>query len=220
VTRVLGIETATSRLSVALGDESGAASISVDGDRRHVEELAPIIERLVDLTGWRLTDLELLGVDIGPGLFTGMRAGIATAQGLALALGLHVVPVRSVDVIAHPFRHAGRPVVVVVDARRGEVFRSIHRDGEVVVEPTCTAPAAVAAEVELLGPSLVVGDGAVRYRSVFEAAGEVEIVPGSPSAEAVVALAVGSPESAVDPSLLEALYLREADAKPNFEVAR
>jgi tRNA threonylcarbamoyladenosine biosynthesis protein TsaB len=220
MTMVLGIETATPRLSVALGDASGiVASLSIDGERRHVEELAPLVRRLSELARVALTDVDLLAVDVGPGLFTGMRVGIATAQGLAVALGLDVVPVRSCDVLAHPLRHAGRPVVVAVDARRGEVFRSVHRAGRTDVDVTCTAPEAVAAEIALLGPCLAVGDGALRYREVLEAEGEVEILPTRPSADAVVELALRAP-AALDPALLEALYLRDADAIPNFEVAR
>jgi len=225
MTLALGIETATTRLSVALGTEDGiVASISIDGDRRHVEVLAPTIRSLCDLARITLSDLDLVAVDCGPGLFTGMRVGIATAQGLCIGLGVTVVPVRSVDVVAHPLRHGAKPVVVVIDARRGEVFRALYRGGAAVADIACTTPAAVAAEIAELGPCLAVGDGAVRHRSALESAGDVEVLGAWPEAAAVVELALSAlgsdPAVAVDPALLQALYLREADARPNFAVAR
>jgi tRNA threonylcarbamoyladenosine biosynthesis protein TsaB len=219
MTMLLGIESATTRLSVALGDGVGApSSISVDGDRRHVEILAPTIRDLCVLAGVSLGAVEGIAVDVGPGLFTGMRVGIATAQGLAVALGVPVHPVRSVDVVAHRFRHAVVPVVVVIDARRGEVFRLVHHGGRAQGAVACTTPAEVAAEVALLGPCHVVGDGAVRYRALMEEVAGAVVSAGWPSAEAVIALARAV--EPVEPAAVHPMYMRDADAVANFEVAR
>ncbi len=221
MTLVLAIETATPRCSVAVGDEAGLkASFSVDRDRRHVEAVVPAIAAACRAAGLALADLDALAVDIGPGLFTGMRVGIATAQALGLALDLPVHPVCSLDVLAHPFRHAGPPVASVVDARRGEVFRSLHRAGVSLAGPACIAPSALAAELAGLGAALAVGDGASRYRAVLEAAG-AEVVAAKPSAEsalelALVAIAAG--DHGLDPGQVQALYLRAPDAKANFTV--
>ena len=221
MTLVLAIETATPRCSVAVGHEAGlAASFSVERDRRHVEALVPAIAAACRAAGLALADLDALAVDIGPGLFTGMRVGIATAQALGLALGLPVHPVCSLDVLAHPFRHAGPPVASVVDARRGEVFRALHRAGVPLAGPACIAPSALAAELAGLGAGLAVGDGAFRHRAVLEAAG-AEVVAAMPSAEsalelALVAIAAGAP--GLDPGQVQALYLRAPDARANFAV--
>ena len=221
MTLVLAIETATPRCSVAVGHEAGLrAGFSVDRDRRHVEALAPAIAAACRAAGLALADLDALAVDVGPGLFTGMRVGIATAQALGLALGLPVHPVCSLDVLAHPFRHAGRPVASVVDARRGEVFRSLHRAGVQLAGPACMAPSALAAELAALGPSLAVGDGAFRHRAVLEAAG-AEVVAAMPSAESaleLVLVAIAGGAAGLDPGQVQALYLRAPDAQANFAV--
>jgi len=223
VTLLLAVETATPRCSVALGNGVGVlASSSVDRDRRHVEALVPAIAAACRSAGVPLADVEALAVDVGPGLFTGMRVGIATAQGFALALGLPVHPVCSLDALAHPLRHAARPVAAVVDARRGEVFRSLFRAGVELAGAACTTPAALAEELAALGPSLAVGDGAVRYRAELEPAG-AEVVAAMPSAETVLELALAARaagELGLDPADLEARYLRLPDARANFTVLR
>jgi tRNA threonylcarbamoyladenosine biosynthesis protein TsaB len=221
VTLILAVETATPRCAVALGHEGAVlASWSADGDRRHVETLAPAIAEACRTAGVGLGDLDALAVDIGPGLFTGMRVGIATVQGLALALGLPVHPVLSLDVLAHPCRASAVPVVAVVDARRGEVFHSRHLSGSAPTPAACGTPEAVAAGLAGLGPCLAVGDGADRYRGLFEAAG-AEVIAALPTAEAALELALadraaGSP--GLDAAGLHARYLRTPDAKANFRV--
>ena len=221
MTLVLAIETATPRCALALGHEQAVlASWSVDGDRRHVETLAPAIAAACQGAGVRLGQLDALAVDIGPGLFTGMRVGIATAQGLALALGVPVHPVLSLDVLAHPLRHDNRPVVAVVDARRGEVFHSQRAAGGPPSPAACSAPAELAAELATLGPCVAVGDGAARYADLFEAAG-AEVVAALPTAEAALELAMAAC-AAGDPGLdaaeVHARYLRTPDATANFRV--
>ena len=221
MTLLLAIETATPRCSVALGHEDGVlASFSVDRDRRHVEALAPAVAAITRAAGVGLGDLDAVAVDVGPGLFTGMRVGIATAQGLAVALGIGVHPVRSLDVLAHPLRHAGRPVAAVVDARRGEVFRSLHHAGAELAPPACTTPSVLAAELADLGPCLAVGDGAARHRALLAAAG-AEVVQAMPAAESALELALaalGAGAAGLDPAAVQALYLRAPDATANFTV--
>lgn len=221
MTLVLAVETATSRCSVALGDERGVRASSVaDGDRRHVEALAPAIGDACRVAGISLGDLDALAVDVGPGLFTGMRVGIATVQGLALALGLPVHAVCSLDVLAWPRRHESRPVVAVVDARRGEVFSAAYQGGRRLTEPVCIAPPALAEQLAGLASCLAVGDGAARYEAALAAAG-AEVVTDLPSAEAALHLALearaaGAP--GLDAAGVEACYLRVPDARANFVV--
>ena len=221
MTLLLAVDTATPRCSVALGDDNGlVASSSVDRDRRHVEALVPAVAATCRAAGVTIDDVGGLAVDIGPGLFTGMRVGIATVQGLAVALGLPVHPVVSLDVLAHPFRHSARPVASVVDARRGEVFRSLHRAGVELAPAACCTPEALAAELVVLGPCLAVGDGAVRHRTVLEAAG-AEVVAAMPSAEAGLELALAARAAGhrgLDPAQVQARYLRAPDARANFTV--
>jgi len=119
------------------------------------------VDALLRQAGAQTRELEGIAVGIGPGSFTGVRIGLATARGLALALGVPVAGVSTLDALA-----AGAPgAVPVIDARRGEVFVLLE-------EPRVLAPA----QVELTSGIVCVGSGAVRYRSVLEAAG-LEIPP-------------------------------------------
>jgi tRNA threonylcarbamoyladenosine biosynthesis protein TsaB len=139
-----------------------ATSALVDGDEVLGERTSRAVTVLEDIdallrqAGAHTGELEGVAVGTGPGSFTGVRIGLATARGLALGLGVRVAGVSTLDVLA-----AGAPgALPVIDARRGEVFVLLS-------EPRVLAPA----ELELLPGTVCVGSGAVRYRSVLEAAG-------------------------------------------------
>jgi tRNA threonylcarbamoyladenosine biosynthesis protein TsaB len=132
---VLGIDTATSLVSVAVADgrEVLAASES-RSDRRHAEDLTPMVEFVVQRAKLTLGDIEAVAVNVGPGLFTGMRVGISTAQALAQVLGVRLVGIDGLSALT-----AGVPrgslvdcdvVVPTIDARRREVAWSLHRVGD------------------------------------------------------------------------------------------
>ena len=126
---MLGIETSTELVGAALLDEAGRHAESVVvGRRRHAEALAPAIEHVLAQAGMPLSSVTGLAVDIGPGLFTGLRVGVATAQGLAEGLGLEVWCATSLQVLARTALDDGQDgrVAAVVDARRGEVFAALY----------------------------------------------------------------------------------------------
>jgi len=155
------------------------------------------IDALLRQAGAHTREVEGLAVGIGPGSFTGVRIGLATARGLALALGIPAAGVSTLAALA-----AGAPAAVpVIDARRGEIF--VLQD-----EPRVLAPG----ELEAAPGTVCVGNGAVRYRSVLEAAG-AEIPPDQderhlPRARFHAQLARDfGPAEAVEP-----LYLRIPDA--------
>jgi tRNA threonylcarbamoyladenosine biosynthesis protein TsaB len=169
---VLGIDTATPGLSVALTGPAGVlASFEADEGRRHTELLAPAIEQVCRAAGLVLADVDAIAVDVGPGLFTGLRVGLATAGALGSALGRPALGVSSTDVLAEPHHRPGRQVVAVVDVRRSEVAwaRYAPSGGPALSGPALARPdelhdvlAGLAADV---GDLLVVGDGALRYCS-------------------------------------------------------
>ena len=124
---VLAVESATELAGVALADEAGVlATATVSRGRRHAESIAPAIDFVCRRAGVGLSSLDAVGVDVGPGLFTGLRVGVGTAKALAFALERPLVAVGSLDVLAHAVGASGVApgtlVVPVVDARRGEVF--------------------------------------------------------------------------------------------------
>ena len=135
--RLLAIETATSATAVALGDDVAVDALLADEHRRHTEALAPACRALLDARRWRVGDLDAIVVDTGPGLFTGLRVGVATAKGFALASGVGLLGVTSTDVLAQAACDAGvvGDVLTVVDVRRGEVVVARYRcDADVAVE--------------------------------------------------------------------------------------
>jgi tRNA threonylcarbamoyladenosine biosynthesis protein TsaB len=187
VTTILAFDTATT---------TAACALVRDGEligERHAEAKSVLAaaDGLLRAAGIGAREIDALVVGTGPGSFTSIRIGLATAQGLALALGVPAAGVSTLEAYA-----GGQPVI---DARRGDVFT----EGPRVASP---------AELDVAGRRLV-GDGATRYRELFEAAG-AEIPPDGdpahlPSAHRLVVHA-GSfgPAEAIEP-----LYLRAPDAK-------
>jgi tRNA threonylcarbamoyladenosine biosynthesis protein TsaB len=215
---ILGIDTATAATAVAAWAADGLALERRDdpppGQRpNHASRLLVLVEEVLAAAGAGWDDVARLAVGVGPGGFTGLRLGIATARGLAQARGLPLVGVSSLAALA-----AGAPpapaTAAVIDARRGEVFAAIWRDGEPVLAPVAIAPEDLAARLE--PATLAVGDGAVRFRAELERAGASVPADGSP-AHRVSALEVCRLGSRGEPTDRDALlpdYRREPDAKP------
>ena len=150
-------------------------------------------DELVRGAGLAASDIDALVVGTGPGSFTSIRIGLATARGLALALGIPAAGVSTLQAFA-----GGMPVI---DARRGEVFV----EGPAVVRPE---------ELEVAGLRLV-GDGAVRYRGLFEAAG-AEVPPDDDPAHVPSAALLAERAGSFGPAAqLEPLYVRDPDAVPS-----
>jgi tRNA threonylcarbamoyladenosine biosynthesis protein TsaB len=171
---VLGIETSTSRSSVALVDRQRVvASASLGVDRRHGEFVSPAIEFCLAQAGVGADRLTGVAVGLGPGLFTGLRVGIATAQAIAAARRLPVVGLASLDVLAFQARYTPRLLCSVVDVRRKELcwafYRAapggVQREGELRIGSVATLSAELAAQGEDV---LVIGDGALTYRDEIE----------------------------------------------------
>lgn len=204
--RLLGIETATARLGVAISDEEGVrASFDLVNAGRHSESLVPAIEFVCRQSGIELRAIEGVAVDIGPGLFTGLRVGLATAKAIAYAHGIPTVPVSSLEVLAHAARLTQRTVVPVIDALSGEVY---YRGDE----PRLGTPEDLARYVAGLNEEvLLVGDGARKYAETFASMSHVQIADAAmqyPSAAALVGIAARRKElaSAAD---VQIFYLRK-----------
>ena len=223
---VLGIETATMQVGCALGGVEGVlGSFSAARGRRHAETMTPAIQFLCDQTGTALSEVGVVAVDVGPGLFTGLRVGVATAKGIAQALRVPMIGLSSLDLLAFPLRQSNRLIVPAIDARRGEVYTAAYRHvpGGVqrVREPQLMSPRDLASD--LLATSddvLLVGDGTFRYEAELHEIGAENAGIGHryPSASALVELAQPKAlrEEFVQPWELEVLYLRQSDAEINW----
>jgi len=225
---ILGIDTATPQVGCAIGGHEGvlAAFQSAKG-KRHAETLVPAIQFLCAQTGIELSDIGAIAVDVGPGLFTGLRVGVATAKAMASALKIPMVPVTSLDLLAFEVRWSPRRIVSVVDARRSEVFYAFYRQvpGGVqrLSEMRCASPEELCSEIQATGEEvLAVGDGALRYRENLADLHRVEVEDASlafPSPAALVQLAHAKAlrEDFVNAWDLQPVYLRKADAEINWQ---
>ena len=188
---LLAIESATDMVGVALLRDDGASAERVHlGGRAHAERLIPLVEEVCAVSGCSISDIDVVAVDVGPGLFTGLRVGVATAKALGQALSVGLLGVTSLDILAaaaleragadREEREGAVPTVVsVIDARRGEVFAAAYlferSDPGDPVDPGTVrndrpepiVPDALEAWLvelaETHGRVVVVGDGAVRY---------------------------------------------------------
>ena len=127
---ILGIETSTAATSVSFWSQHGrVAGMTLVRDRGHVEFLMPAILQTATLADVSIDQLTGVAVGLGPGLFTSLRVGVATAKTLAQTLEVPIVGVSSLDLLAFSVRFTPKLICACVDARRGEVFAAFYRKG-------------------------------------------------------------------------------------------
>lgn len=221
---VVAIETSTPRTSVAIVSEREiVGSVSIAGRARQ-ESVTPALSQLLDWTGVRLSQVGGIAVGIGPGLFTGLRVGVESAKTLAQVLSVPIVGITSLDALAFAVRHTHKPIVAVIDGRRGEVFHAIYRSlpGGVVRghDYAVATPDHLCAELETIpGDMLAVGDGAILYRDQLERLGSrveiASVIRAHPEAAALAELAIPRFLREEHDRLHDVvpLYLRRSDAE-------
>ena len=221
-------DTATSRVSVAVGrDGAASAELGLPPGRRHAEELVPAIQEVCARADVALDAIAAVCVGIGPGLFTGLRVGVTTAKVLAQVLRIPVVGVPTLDLIAYPLRHATRLVVPTIDARRGEVFYTLYRGVpgglQRVSDYEVGSPEELAGELAARGDEvLIAGDGALMHHAEFDELEHVELAgPAAAWPRAAALLELATPrverEEFCAPWELEPLYLRASDAEIEWD---
>ena len=226
---ILGFDTATDDSAVAVtrdGDlvsERRAQAPSGERARHASALLAQVTEAVDEAGGWDA--IGLIAVGVGPGTFTGLRVGVATARALSQGLEMPLAPVGSLAALAggigeHPAA-ASRLRLAAIDARRDEAFAALYgASGEQLWEPFVAAPEAIAERLRDLGdegdgPPLAAGSGSLRFRPQLEAAGTEVIAAGEPAhrvwARHVCRLAEAV--TPVGPEAVEPVYLRRPDAE-------
>lgn len=221
---VVGIDTSTPQVSVAIGTEREILGRVQIAGRARQEAVTPALRRLLDATGVELPQVGGFAVGVGPGLFTGLRVGVETAKTLAQIVKAPIVGLVSLDVLAYSVRFTPRAIVAVIDARRGEVFWTRYRQvpGGVMREmPYAVAkPDALVAELTAAPQEvLLVGDGAMLYRDTLEKLGaQAEFASAAfahPDAAQLVELAVPRFLREEHDRLFDVvpLYLRKSDAE-------
>lgn len=201
---LLGLDTATSATAVALLRSDGTIGEARDDPQaserpHHTSDALALAAGLLDTAGLDWRDLDAIAVGLGPGTFTGLRVGVATARGLAQSLAVPLIGVSSLRALAlpalavsaHGGAHGGEqldaqsPVLAVLDARRGEAFLAAYGRGEgmlELVEPQVLRPEEIASAVAQIDGSepVAVGDGALAFAAQLQAAGVLIPPPDSP----------------------------------------
>jgi tRNA threonylcarbamoyladenosine biosynthesis protein TsaB len=228
--KVLAFDTATSATTVALDEEELRDDPPRGARPRHTTRLMPLIVEVLDRTGTSWAEVDRIGVGIGPGTFTGLRVGVATARALARAREIPLVGISSLESLslnatawsaAETERDVPDPeaALAVLDARRGEVFAAAWELGarrRPLLAARALAPEALA---ELVGGfglrTLAIGDGAVEFRAVLERSGALIPADGSTlnRVTAVNHARLARTVAATDPGEIRPQYLRLPDAE-------
>jgi len=220
---LLAIDTASPTGSVALlAGERLVGEILLHLKTTHSERLLGVVDQLLEAAGVALADLGALAVIKGPGSFTGLRVGMATAKGLSLALGIPLVGISTLRTLAANLPWSEHRVCALLDARKNEVYAGLFRNVAGRMEP-CGEERVMAPErllQELEGNVLFVGDGAERYRSLIvrQLAGRAHFAPAplhQPRAALAAWLAQSELDVALPPSadLLAPVYIRPSEAE-------
>jgi len=222
---ILSLDTTTRQGSAAVWrDGALAAEHTGDPTLTHGQRLPGELANVLDAAGLGIERVDLFAVAAGPGSFTGLRVGIATVQGLAVARGKKVVPVSALDALARAARNDVRPVAAWMDGLRGEVFAALYAaDAVSILQPPTSAPPDTTLErwqraAAPLAGAIFIGDGADRYRdAIARAAGhDAHVVPAPPLARFIARIAADHPDRAMLPHAIVPIYVRATDA----EIAR
>lgn len=230
--KILALDTSTSIATVALAfDEKIAAESIFSADRTLSARLIPEIMRILEIAGLAVADIDLFAASTGPGSFTGVRCGVATIQGLALATGKPCVGISSLSLLAMNFPFSSHPVCPMLDARKSEVYAALYDCSTPVPAPLlCDCVMPPHRFLDLLcstadTPVIFAGEGALRYRDLItELLADRALFAPFPhhishAANAVLlALNLFRRGELLEPSRLLPVYLRASDAEINKNI--
>lgn len=216
--RVLAFDCATVSCSVALWEDGSLrAHETADPAPSATQTLVPMLARVMARAQLGFRDLDRLGVTVGPGHFTGLRAGLAVARGLQVACALPVVAVTTLEAVAAAVDRAqcrGRRVIVALDSKRSEPYFQVFDSGLNPIGPPCVMAVDVFEATLERGPLLVIGDAASALMAVLERSGraaESLAEPRCPNAATVAAIAA-TRAALAEP--VQPLYLHPPAARP------
>jgi tRNA threonylcarbamoyladenosine biosynthesis protein TsaB len=226
---ILGIETATLVSSVAIATENNLlAEITLQTKQTHSELLMPHIAKILDMAGINKTDLKAIAVSIGPGSFTGLRIGLATAKALSYALKIPLVGVPTLEALAYGCPVPGAMLAPMLDAQKGNVYQAVFewQDGQLKeVMPVTVMDIHEALErlTKYQAPVLVMGEAAVLHKEKIQQVGEnlvlaaPHVVIGRAGSIAGLGQIMMKQGISHDLMALEPVYIRRSEAEVLWE---
>jgi len=169
---VLAFDTTAASCSVAIcGGGQILSEEQVILDRNHAEVLVPMIEHVLRESSMSYRDLDLLAVTTGPGAFTGIRVGLATAKGIALATNLPLIGISNFEVLAHSvpqFERKGKNILVLIETKRADFYACIYDEKiELKSKPSVVEPHRLKDFIEI-GPTLIIGNARDRGLKIIQ----------------------------------------------------
>lgn len=167
--KILGIESAALVASVAIVDEDVIiAEYTTNFKKTHSETLLPMLHEIINMTGLSLHNIDAIAISGGPGSFTGLRIGAASAKGLGLALNLPLIHVPTLDAMALNIYSTNLLIVPIMDARRAQVYTGIYKNGinfEIIKSSMAVGIDELLAELEKMNENVVfLGDGVLVFK--------------------------------------------------------
>ena len=213
---VLALDTSTSCLSIALmRDKAPVTEINLAVKVGHAGMILPVIHEVLSKSGMDKEDITLIATGIGPGSFTGLRIGIATAKGLAKAIRCPLAGIPTLDIIAHGALPSSMQIMPIIDAKKGEVYCALYnKDGSRLRDIMNLRPEAIATLVS--EDTLFVGNGCDIYRDILikdlgPLYHEAPALLWYPRASIIAGIALSIPIESLSQDV-QPLYIRASDA--------
>jgi len=222
--KILAIDTSCTVATAAVMDDNKLlGEYYIDDKLTHSQKLMPMIDALLTELGLSAKDIDVFAVSTGPGSFTGLRIGIATAKGLAAGSGKDMVGVSTLKAMAYRHQMCSYDIMPMIDARNAQVFCGKYKfeDGcKTLLEPQVKNIDDIINEIST--PTLVMGDGAVKNIKALAANKNILFAPphlNMPSAAAVASAAMDEiKESGTSsPDEVNAVYIRKSQAEQEKE---
>lgn len=225
---ILAIENSGMCGSVALTSGSHCiAEQSLLSKMTHSKRLLTSVQRLMEEAEVSWEEIDALAISLGPGSFTGLRIGLSSIKGLAMATGIPLIGISSLDALACQFTHVSMPICPILDARKHEVYTALyHPDKNGLIKRTSDylviSPQNLIKQID--GPTLFIGDGVDVYGDLLrEELGQraffapAQLHFARAASIAFLALPFWQKKEFVDPADVAPLYVRPSDAELNFQ---
>ena len=171
---ILAIDSSSLVASVSLvSQETIIAEYTINLKKTHSQTLLPMIDEIFKMTGSNKKDIKAIAITSGPGSFTGLRIGAATAKGLALVLGIGIIPIKTIAAMAYNYNHCNKIICPIMDARRNQVYTGIYRcvdeKLETILDTCAISIEELIKRLEMINEEAIfIGDGIPVFKDIID----------------------------------------------------